>query len=353
MTFLKPAENKATFAKVGLYGRAGSGKTRTAVELAIGLCKKYGLKRGVAMFDTEGGASYMKPLFDEAGIPFFVYDESRALRDLMGFWDEATENVDVIIVDSVTHVWRDAQKSYLDKLNEERAKRGKKKVYKLEFHHWGPIKEAWAKFTDKFLRTRVHAIVCGRAGDIYEYQKNEETGKLDLVTTGTRMATEKEMGYEPSLLIEMEHAIAEDKKTIVPSGFVVKDRWDKYMGQWIDYPNFKKLEKHFDCLNIGGTAVAGENIGESNSKELFDGGEDDTFGYELRQRKILAEETDGLLEKHFQGSSAEAKKRKGELMEKHFGTRSWTKLESTTASELRRMFNALRDELEPMEDVKQ
>ncbi len=37
MSMLKPARNRMAFAKVGLYGTAGSGKTYTAAKIAIGL----------------------------------------------------------------------------------------------------------------------------------------------------------------------------------------------------------------------------------------------------------------------------------------------------------------------------
>ncbi|MEX0445213.1 hypothetical protein [Xenorhabdus sp. SGI246] len=74
----------------------------------------------------------------------------------------------------------DMMDSYLKQLNTQRQKNNPrvKPVYQLEFHHWKPIKAKWAEFTDLFLSSKIHAIVCGRAGSIYEYQKNDETGKM-------------------------------------------------------------------------------------------------------------------------------------------------------------------------------
>lgn len=181
MSMLKKASNRVAFAKVGIYGEAGSGKTYTAAKIAIGLHQAAKLEKPVAMFDTEPAASYIIPLFEKAGIEFLVYDESRALRDLMAFVDEAEKEASIVIADSITHVWRDAQDSYLAKQNEIRASQNKRPIYQLEFHHWKPIKAAWATFTDRFLASKVHFIVCGRAGSIYEYQKNEN-GKMELIT---------------------------------------------------------------------------------------------------------------------------------------------------------------------------
>ena len=66
MSILKKAENKMAYAKVGLYGTAGSGKTRTAVEIAIGLHKAIGSTKPIAAFDTEPAFSFVLPLFNAA-----------------------------------------------------------------------------------------------------------------------------------------------------------------------------------------------------------------------------------------------------------------------------------------------
>lgn len=347
MNMLKPATNKQAYAKVGIYGNAGSGKTYTAALVAIGLHQYAKATKPIGMFDTEPAASYIIPLFEKAGIPFLVYDESRALKDLMAFMDEAERECFAVIVDSVTHVWRDTQESYMAKVNEGLARRNKKPIHKLEFHHWGPIKGAWAKFTDRYLSSKLHVIVCGRAGSIYEYQNNEETGKKELITTGTRMATEKEMGYEPSLLIEMSPA-REDGKT-VNRALIVKDRTDTLNGHEVDFPDFEKLKPHFAFLNLGGTHYA--SMETRDSKDMFTEDGQDDWAAEQRRRTVLAEEIDGLLEKHHPGTSGAAKKAKADLIDEVFQTRSWTKVENTPADRLRVGFDALRAKLEPAPPV--
>lgn len=344
MSMLKPASNKQAFAKVGIYGNAGSGKTYTAALVAIGLHQYAKATKPIGMFDTEPAASYIMPLFEKAGIPFLVYDESRALRDLMAFMDEAEQECFAVIVDSVTHVWRDTQESYMAKINEGLAKKGKRPIHKLEFHHWGPIKAAWAKFTDRYLSSKLHVIVCGRAGSIYEYQTNEETGKKELITTGTRMATEKEMGYEPSLLIEM-MPVREEGKTI-NRATVVKDRTDTLNGDEIDFPNFEKMKSHFAFLNLGGEHYA--SLDQRDSKEMFTEDGQDDWSHEQRQRGILSEEIIGLMQKHYPSQTADDKKARMELMFEIFATRSWKKIEEATASkDLRAGLVRLKEKLEP------
>jgi len=120
MSMLKPATQRAAYAKIGLYGEAGSGKTHTAAKFAVGLHRYGKLEKPVAMFDTEPAAGYIIPIFKEAGVPFVVFDESRALIDLQAFVDEAEKECSIAIVDSITHVWRDATDSYLRKVDLKR-----------------------------------------------------------------------------------------------------------------------------------------------------------------------------------------------------------------------------------------
>jgi hypothetical protein len=342
MAMLQPAQNKMAYAKVGLYGGAGSGKTYTAALIAIGLHKFAGSTKPVGMFDTEPAASYIIPLFTEAGVPFLVYDESRALVDLMRFMDEAEAECSVIIVDSITHVWRDAQASYLAKINDGLARKNRKPITRLEFHHWQPIKAAWASFTDRFLSSRVHVIVCGRAGNIYEYQKNEETGKQELITTGTRMATEKELGYEPSLLVEMVPVREEGK--IVNRALVQKDRADKLNGAELDMPTFDSFKPHFEALNLTGPHF--DSLDKRDSRELYDEDGGDDWTREQRQRQIWAEEVQALLVQAHPGQTAADKQAKAALLKGVFDTGSWTKVENLPSAKIKAGFEELKSLLE-------
>ena len=78
LSMLRKAENKMAYAKVGIYGGAGSGKTRTATEIAIGLHKAIGSKKPIAAFDTEPAFGFVLPLFESAGIELLVAEIGRA-----------------------------------------------------------------------------------------------------------------------------------------------------------------------------------------------------------------------------------------------------------------------------------
>lgn len=347
MTLLKPAKNKQCFAKIGIYGSAGSGKSRTASEIAIGLHKAINSKKPIAVFDTEPAFSWLIPIYEKNNIELLVADESRALIDLMRFMDEAEKVSDIVIIDSITHVWRDAQESFLKKINGSRKSSGKKALLALEFQHWRPIKAAWAEFTDRFLSSKLHVIVCGRAGNVYEYQdKDDGTGKKELISTGTRMATEKELGYEPSLLIEMIAERQDGRTTNI--AVIQKDRADEINGLEIRMPKYKDFQKHFKALNIGGEHF--NSMDQRDSTELFKDAEESGFDVEKKRRIILCEEIQGLLLKHYPSMSAEDKKTKADLLEKIFNTRSWTAVEDMKADILSERLKTLKTELEEVED---
>jgi hypothetical protein len=104
---------------------------------------------------------------------------------------EAEGSCSVLIIDSITHVWKEFCQAYL---------RAKKRTY-LKFDDWSYLKgdDGWQKFTDQFINSSIHVIFAGRAG--FEYDTDEETGKKTLECTGIKLKAEGETGYEPDLFV--------------------------------------------------------------------------------------------------------------------------------------------------------
>jgi len=80
MGLFKPAANQQAFLKAGFLGFQGSGKTYTAVDLAIGLCKYIKGKRGVAMLDSETGSDWAVPRFAAPSAPPRVVPSQTSAR---------------------------------------------------------------------------------------------------------------------------------------------------------------------------------------------------------------------------------------------------------------------------------
>lgn len=344
-----------TYAKIGIYGAAGTGKTRVAYEIASGLIKDKKLTKPVAFFDTEKGSDWVLPLFQKSGIKCAV-KKSRTFSDLMTMVDLAEKEASILIIDSVSHVWRELCQSYLDQYNKDRydamcrknrdwADKNFRKANKLEFQHWNVLKPMWGTFTEKFLNSNLHIIVNGRAGTMYEYQENEQ-GKKELIQSGTRMATEKELSYEPSLLIELvrKQINGSDKLFAI----IEKDRSDTINGKEFELMTYKDIKPHIDFINIGGAGKV-TDFNKNSSATLFEGNTiepQDEFASEKRQRDIYCEEIKGLLELKYPGTSAEMKQKKNELINSTFHTLSWTKVENTNSEVLKAGLDALRFQLQ-------
>jgi hypothetical protein len=90
----QPAEVTSAYLKMGLMGFAGSGKTYTATETAVGLIghmrerKIAAADKPMFFLDTETGSDWVKPKIEAAGIQLFTA-KTRAFTDLLAATREA------------------------------------------------------------------------------------------------------------------------------------------------------------------------------------------------------------------------------------------------------------------------
>lgn len=351
MGLLQKATNEQAFLKAGILGFPGSGKTYTASMLAIGIAAALAEKKPVAFFDTETGSDFLIKRFEEEKIELLRL-KSFAFVDLLQAGKEAEAGCSVLIVDSITHIWR--------QLCEDYAK--KKGIRRLQFQHWSEIKQTWAAWTNFYLNARLHIFVCGRAGYEYDFEAQDD-GKKELIKVGTKMKVEGEFGFEPSLLIEMERAERSAKPGAgwIHRAHVLKDRTDTINGRSFDFQRnqdgyqpgayrvvFDAFNPVIQQLNIGG-AHLGVDV-TRNSEELFSGPDGaPEWKYKQQQKEIALDEIKELLIKHFPGQSAEAKKAKADALEAAAGTRSWVKIEALKAEDVLFLRNAFWLELEGKE----
>jgi hypothetical protein len=307
MPFRRITASENRFLRMGLYGRAGSGKTRTATEVAIGLALE-GEHKAIAFVDTEGnGVDYMQPVCDAAGVELHGM-KTRDFNQVVAAFDDVPGLADVLIIDSVSHIWKEVLDTY---------QREKRRSF-LQFQDWGPIKAKWAKLTNAYLTAQFHTIVCGRAGAVYE-DKTDADGRREIVQVGTKMKAETEFEHEPSLLVEM-FLIDVPGKRPINRAVVLKDRSDKMNGSEIDWPTFASFEPVIRALSPEGTHVA---LDQSQTAGVLFGSDDFSRQRDRRRRKELEDRVKGAYELAGFGTSKDDKKKKRELFLKHFGTTAW------------------------------
>lgn len=332
--FLQDAEASLAFAKAGFYGEAGAGKTYTATKVAIGLALLDDPPAPIAFFDTEGGSHFMRRMCRDAGVRLQVA-KARSFERLMRFMELIEARGAVGIIDSISHPWEDLLRSYAKKLGREDG---------FEFQDWGVIKPAWAEFTAKFLTCECHVIVCGRAAPVWEYVYNKARDKMELQSHGSRMKTEKETSYEPSLLVEMVRRVRRDDRG-KPKGFdrvaiVMKDRSDQMDGAEIVNPTFDSFRPHFDDLDLGGSHNPTDTV--SDSQDMFDRPENPAN--RRIEREIELDKIKAVMAKADINSRSVAGKREMiGLLEMCWGTSSWKEIEKRVTLELLR---AGREKLE-------
>ncbi len=314
--FFSPIGNTKPYFKAAFEGFAGTGKTYTAALVAVGLHKRIGSTKPIVIFDTEMSAKFLKPLFAEHGIEA-VLKESRSLADLTETMKRCRDGFsDVLLVDSISHIWENFTEAYKKKKNRTR----------LEFQDWGVIKPTWkAEFSDPFVRDPYHIIMTGRAGFEYDNEINEETGKREIYKSGVKMKVEGETAYEPDLLVLMER-IQEmeggDIKKVSRRAVIIKDRSTLLDGKSFENPTYEQFKPAMEV--ILSEPMKRSTVAEADASALVQT-EDDKRDY-LKRRDIALEKIEAYLTKVWPGQTAEMKQNKIAALEFAFATPSWTEI---------------------------
>jgi len=324
MALLKPATGGG-YLKAGILGFAKSGKTHTAIELAIGTRNFFGLEGSIAMYDTESGSDYWSARVRKATGKDMLVVKSRSLTDLIETVDECMSvGVSVLVVDSVTHVWREVCDAYLSELQKAAKAKGWRQPDKLEFQDWGKIKNKWSTWPDLYLNSPLHIIVCGRAGHEYDYETNER-GKKELIKTGIKMKVEGEFGFEPSLLVEMERDWSNsDPPRMVNRATVIGDRFDLMNGRSCDMPTFEFFKPFVELLAPANHAPVDTTV---KTEFGLDETRTDDWKREKDRREIVAEKImSAFTLAGMDGKSNDDKKARTEAMDRYWQTTSWKEL---------------------------
>lgn len=330
--FFTPIGNTKPFLKANFYGFAGTGKTHTAALLAIGLHKRIGSQKPVVIFDTEKAAKFLKPLFAEAGIEALVR-ESKSLADLKVTMQRMREGAaDILIIDSISHVWEEYLQAYARKVNRTR----------LQFQDWGVIKPTWkAEFSDPFVADPYHVIMCGRAGYEYESEVSEETGKREIFKSGVKEKVEGETAYEPDIMILMnrfEEVLAKDKK-IWREATIIKDRSTILDGKTFTNPTYEHFAPAIEAL-LESPIPRGANVMPEGDTALLFRTEEEKYEWR-RERDKMIEEIDGLLTRIAPGATGKDRQLKLDLLDRVFGTTSMTAIGELRPEQLREGYTKL------------
>jgi hypothetical protein len=355
MSLLQVIDDTPGYLKATFQGKAGSGKSRTATELGCFTRNFFHSTKPIAFFDTEKGSDYLQPLIEERTGMKPVRVKSRAFSDLMQVVKECLEGAsDVLVVDSITHVWRELQESYLASLNRN-SKYPKKR---MDIQDIMRVKQLWQPWADLFMNANMHILVCGREGAEYGTQEDEETGKRELVQVGQKMKVEGEFAYEGSLMVAMEAMqhptkiikrkrglqtfTERESRNIVNLATVIKDRFDVINGKTFEMPGGEEFLPYLERLRPG----ADKPVDTALNTQKNMGDAINAYDQEKRERAILCEEIEAALVSAWPGQSAEAKKMKVETVQAAFHTGSWTRVQNLPSPQLRTGLDVIRTKID-------
>lgn len=334
MGLLRVINDAPGYAKIGLQGPQGSGKSMTATNIACVLHREFKSTKPIAFFDTESGSDYLKDTIEERTGMAPLRIKARSFSQLMEVMQECRAGAsDILIVDSITHVWREIQSAYMKRVNE--GLRWEKT--RMDIQDIMQIKKQWEPWPDEYLTSPLHVLVCGREGNEWGHEEDSETGKRELVAVGKKMKVEGEFGYESSLIISMHseqiarRTIRDKKKksakreptTIINIATVLKDRFDVMNGSVFEMPTGEEFLPFIQKLKPESHAPVDTAEHSMSSLPEMDGG----YQKAKTDRQIVVEKIQAELVGMYPGQTAAEKKSKVDALAKYFGTTSWTEIE--------------------------
>lgn len=173
--------------RLGISGASGFGKTYSALQLAYGMTQDW---TKIAVIDTENSsASLYSNLGNfnvlELAAPFSPERYIKAI-DIC-----EKSNMDVIIIDSITHEWQ-GEGGCLQ-IHENLGGR---------FQDWASVKPRHQKFIDRILTSTSHIITTARRKIDYSLDVGSN-GKSKVIKHGTKEITSEGFEYELSVNFEI------------------------------------------------------------------------------------------------------------------------------------------------------
>lgn len=225
------AKAKRKYAKVGIYGKSGAGKTHLAMTFPK-----------PAFIDLERGTDFFANRFDFSTVQTNNYDEIMAALGHIesGFQTEkvfdpvlgrettrltevrtGVHDFETLVIDPITVLWEMIQ--FRQVLKIEKLDR-KKDDYNQK--DWGDMKRQYKSFMNRLIQLPMHVVVTGRLTELRE----NETMKV----LGERMDAEKSTEYAFDVIVRVVNLNGADRVAIID-----KDRSGlRKGGDKIDNPNW-------------------------------------------------------------------------------------------------------------------
>jgi len=208
---IRKAEREGARLVLGLAGISGSGKTRTALELAYGLANFDATKVGFLDTENRRGSLYANVFADHPTHPtrerfligdlFAPFSPARYSAAILEF---QAAGVEVLVVDSGSHEWEGIGGC------EDIAHAGNPRMPK-----WNDAKREHKSYMNTLLSCDMHIIMCLRARE--KVRIDRVNGKQEVIPLGIMPICEKNMMFEMTASMMM-HDAGKQRDVIKTSG---------------------------------------------------------------------------------------------------------------------------------------
>lgn len=231
---IRKAERKVSKARVALAGSSGSGKTLSAILIALGITEDI---EKIGLIDTENRSADLYADTLKAGIHIgqfpkidleAPYTTERYIEAIKAF---EAHGVDVIIIDSLSHAWA-GEGGLLEQVDNANGNGGNK------FTAWGKITPKQNKFIEAILKSKCHVIVTLRSKTEYVLVENEK-GKKEPQKVGMAPIQRDGLEYEFTTMLDLtaDHTATSSKdRTGLFEGQYFKITTDtgKQLAEWLE-----------------------------------------------------------------------------------------------------------------------
>lgn len=185
---LQQAKRHQVKLRLGLSGASGFGKSYSALLLAYGITNDWSK---IAVIDTENGSASLYSHLGNYNVltltePFSPERYIEAIRAC-----ENAENIEVIIIDSITHEWQG--KGGCLQIHEQLGGR---------FQDWAKLTPRHQAFIDAILNSKCHIITTTRRKIDYSIDTTQN-GRTKVVKHGTKEITREGFEYELTVNFEL------------------------------------------------------------------------------------------------------------------------------------------------------
>jgi len=184
---LQKAERQQVKLKLGLSGASGFGKTYSALLLAFGITNDW---TKIAIIDTENNSASLYSHLGNFNV-LTLQEPYTPERYIEAIATCENANMDVIIIDSITHEW--SGKGGCLEIHEQLGGR---------FQDWAKVSPRHQSFIDKILHSTSHIITTVRRKIDYAMD-SDNNGKSKVVKHGTKEITREGFEYELTANFEL------------------------------------------------------------------------------------------------------------------------------------------------------